>query len=130
MIVLGIAGTLILLSGIAGAVVVGIIENNAESLWLLIPLLCVFIPGMVAAILGFALSFSYGYNHRIAKTLFTEDEIKHIDTPIFLNIAIAEKAKKLLAEGKAKGDMSAYEEFRELAMLSRGSGTHGRYNTF
>lgn len=124
--ILAALGCVILISCIAAAIITGI-KFDAESLWFMLPMMLGIFLGMFPVIFGFTFGYVYKVQYRTAKTLFTDEEIRNIDTPMYLHIAIAEKAKRLLAEGKAKKDMSEYNEFRELVMLARPTNTYGRY---
>jgi len=115
--ILGIAGCILLPIFIVGAVVLGMKLDAEDALIVLPIMLC--IASMFSAIFGFAMGFSYRQFYRAAKTLFTEEELRAIDRPMFLQSFIAEKAKRLMEEGKRKNDMTEFNEFCQLAAIAR-----------
>lgn len=122
---MAIIGCILLPIFIAIAIFTGIEDENSV-LFILPMMLSIF--GMFPIIFGFTFSYTYKIQYRTAQTLFTDREIQDIDRPLYLQIAIAEKAKRLMTEGKQKNDMSEYNEFRELVMMTKPMGvTYGRY---
>lgn len=118
-------GCFILPLCIAATIATGILTNT-ESPWFILPMM-LSVAAIFPVIFGFTFGYMYKLQYKTAKTLFTDEEIQGIEKPLYLHIAIAEKAKKLMAEGKAKKDMSEYNEFRELVMLTKPISTYGRY---
>jgi len=114
---LWIAGFILAPVCVGAAIAVGI-YTEGDSAWIALPVL----TGMAAFFLivfGFAMGFSYRHFYRSAKTLFTEQELRSIDRPMFLQSFIAEKAKRLMTEGKMKNDMTEFNEFCQLAAIAR-----------
>ena len=129
--VIAFVGCALLLCCAISAVIVGLkvdMDANPDTAWIALPIVLGF-AGIMMTALGFSLSFSYRVLYRTAKTLFTEAELCAIERPMFLQAHIAEKAKRLMEEGKRKNDMTEFNEFCQIAAISR-PGFFGNYGMY
>jgi hypothetical protein len=120
--------------GVAAAIVVGIVGNIVDdplfiSLFVFSVLFAAF--ALPVILMGAVMIPLFKYQLRTAQILLTDAEILEIKRPMELNLAIAGKAKKLLAAGKLKGDMTEFNEFRDLVNMTRSVGIgYTRYGPF
>ena len=115
--VIGFAGCALLMAGAAATVYVGI-TFGAEEPFFIIPMMCTIFAGMLPIMLGFLFAAIYRTYYRAAKVLFSEEELMQIKRPMLLQMNVAEKAKRLMEEGRMRHDMSAFNEFCQLASIA------------
>ncbi len=124
----GVIGSFLAAIGIIVTIVVGITADEYSIIYIFPMMVTIFL--LMPVSMGFMYSYIYKIQYRMAKSLLTDEEIQRIEKPMYLQMAITEKAKRLMEQGKASGDMSAYNEFRELVMMSRPMGVYGRYGGY
>lgn len=115
---LTVLGVVFLAAGIIVAALFGLDESGEMP-----AVIACFVIGLTFGImlLVFGLVFyaTGRMQRRLAEVLFTPQEISGLTSVFFIQIDIMKKAKRLYKEGKERGDMSEYNEFRELVMMSR-----------
>lgn len=116
-----LAGVLLPL-GVAAAIAVGVTGNIVDDTRSIIFFVFAVLAAALAlpsVIMAFVMIPLYRYQLRTAQTLLSDAEIMEIKRPMELNLAIAGKAMRLLKEGKRTGDMAAFNEFRDIVMMTR-----------